>query len=79
MSALTKRSTIYFDPDIHKALKLKSIESSKSVSELIHDALILELNEDAEDLEAFTTRADEKTINFEQMLMELKADGKLSY
>ena len=77
MSTLTKRSTIYFDPSIHSVLKIKSLESSRSISDLVNEAIRHELSEDAEDLEAFEQRASESSISFEDLLKGLKADGKI--
>jgi len=77
MATLTKRSTVYFDPSIHNILKVKSLETSRSISELINEALCHELSEDAEDLEAFEARAKESTISFEDLVKGLKADGKI--
>ena len=57
MSALTKRATVYLDPALHKALRLQAIETSRSVSELINDAVRDELAEDARDLAVFDQRA----------------------
>jgi hypothetical protein len=72
----TKRATVYFDPDIHKALKLKSIETSKSISELVNEAVKSALAEDAEDIIAFEDRADEPLISFSDMVKRLKKDGR---
>lgn len=47
METPAKRATVYFDPVIHKALKLKSIETSKSISELVNTAVKEALAEDA--------------------------------
>ncbi len=77
MSLLTKRSTIYFNPDIHKALKLKSLETSRSVSDIVNEALMHELREDAEDLQAFKDRRIEGNLSFESVVSGLKADGKI--
>jgi len=77
MSAFTKRSTVYFDPAIHKILKLKALEASCSVSDLVNQAVLHELGEDAEDLEAFAKRASEPSISFEDLVKGLKADGKI--
>jgi hypothetical protein len=68
MAGSAKRATIYFDPDIHKALKLKSIETSKSISKLVNEAVRGALVEDAEDIAAFEERADEPLISFSEML-----------
>ena len=77
MSALTKRSTVYFDPSIHNILKVKSLESSRSISDLVNEALLHELSEDADDLESFEQRAVEPSISFEVLVKSLKADGKI--
>ena len=75
MATSAKRATVYFDPNIHKALKLKSIETSKSISDLVNEAVKLALAEDAEDIAAFEERADEPLISFSEMLKRLKKDG----
>lgn len=77
MPTLTKRSTIYFDPALHNILKIKALESSRSISELVNEAILHEFSEDAEDLEDFKKRASEPSMSFEDLLKELKADGKI--
>jgi hypothetical protein len=77
MSALTKRSTVYFDPSIHNILKVKALETSRSISDLVNEAILHELSEDAEDLKAFEQRAAETSISFEDLVKGLKADGKI--
>ena len=77
MSTLTKRSTVYFDPSIHNILKVKALESSRTISDLVNEAVLHELSEDAEDLEAFELRASESSISFEDLVKGLKADGKI--
>lgn len=77
MAAETKRATIYFDPDLHKALRLKSAETSRSISKLVNEAVREALSEDAEDLAAFEERADEPLISYDEMIKRLKRDGRL--
>ena len=77
MSDLSKRSTIYFDPDLHRALRIKAAVTHRSVSEIVNDALRLALREDQEDLAAFEERVAEPTISYEELLDDLKAHGKL--
>ncbi len=77
MTALTKRATVYLDPALHKALRLKSIETNRSMSDLINDAVREELAEDADDLAAFEARKNEPTVTFEDFVKELKRDGKI--
>lgn len=77
MSTLSKRSTIYLDPFLHQALRLKALETSQSMSEIINEALKEALYEDAEDLAVFDERASEPLISYEQMVKRLKKDGRL--
>jgi metal-responsive CopG/Arc/MetJ family transcriptional regulator len=70
------RATVYLDPQLHKALKLKAVETSKSVSELINDAVREALAEDAEDIEAFEERAAEPLISYDEMVKRLKKNGR---
>lgn len=74
---LTKRSTIYFDPAIHRVLKLMSIETEQSISDIINEAIRHELAENQEDLAIFEKRAKEPTISYEALLKKLKVDGKI--
>ncbi|MBW1892548.1 MAG: CopG family transcriptional regulator [Deltaproteobacteria bacterium] len=77
MATLSKRSTIYLDPTLHQALRLKALETSRSMSEIINEALKETLAEDAEDLAAFDERTDEPLISYEQMVKRLKEDGRI--
>jgi hypothetical protein len=77
MSTETKRSTVYFDPLIHRALRLKAAETERSISDLVNDAVKAALAEDAEDLVAFEERAKEPNLSFEEVLKGLKSSGKI--
>jgi predicted DNA-binding protein len=77
MATQTKRTTIYFDPDLHKALRLKAVETSRTVSELVNEAVKEVLSEDAEDLLAFDERVDEPLISYDEMIKRLKRDGRI--
>lgn len=77
MAALTKRSTIYFEPELHRALRMKAASTSRSVSEIVNDALRQSLREDEEDLSAIEARVAEPTLSYEALLKDLKAHGKL--
>ncbi len=73
----SKRTTVYFDPEIHQALRLKSAVSERSISEMVNDAVRTSLAEDAEDLAAFDDRADESAIDFDDFVKKMKRSGKL--
>ena len=77
MATAAKRATVYLDPELLKALKLKSVETSRSVSDLINQAVREALAEDAADLDAFNRRADEPLVSYEDMVKRLKADGRI--
>ena len=71
------RTTVTFDNDILKLLKLKALETSHSVSELINELVIDAFREDSEDLKIFEERKYEETISFESFMKQLESDGKL--
>ena len=77
MSELSKRSTVYFDPAIHQALKLKAASTDLSVSELVDEAVRLLLLEDQEDLASIAERVSEPTMSYEALLGDLKKHGKI--
>ena len=77
MTTQNKRTTIYLDPDLHKALRLKAATISCSVTELINDAVRESLSEDAEDITAFEERKKEPLISYDEMLIRLKKDGRI--
>ena len=72
-----KRATVYFDPDLHQALRVKSAISSRSVSEIVNDAVRRSLAEDAADLAAFEERAKEPSLDFEAVVKSLRRRGKI--
>ena len=72
-----KRATVYFDSAIHRALRLKAAATDRSISEMVNQAVQLTLAEDAEDLAAFEERADEKSLDFETVVRQLRRRGKI--
>jgi len=72
-----KRATIYFEPGVHKALRLKAVHTEKSISDLVNVAVRRSLAEDAEDLQAFEGRKKEPSLLFDNVLKDLKRRGKL--
>ena len=77
MSNLSKRSTVYFDPVIHQALRLKAASTHLSLSELIDEAVRLLMSEDQEDLNAVSQRVNEPEISYEALLNDLEKHGKI--
>ena len=77
MKTINRRSTVYLEPDLHKALRVKAMETEQSVSNLINEAIRVSLLEDSDDLSAFSERASEVNLDFESVLKDLKHRGKL--
>jgi plasmid stability protein len=77
MSESTKRATVYLDPMLHKALRIKAAETSRSISDLINEAVRFSLAEDAEDLSVFKERDGEPLLAFEEVLEKLKKNGRI--
>ena len=77
MSANSKRATVYFDSELHRALRLKAAEMDRSLSDLVNEAVQLSLAEDAEDLAAFKQRSRESNLPFEDVVKDLKRRGKI--
>lgn len=77
MGELSKRSTVYFEAEIHQALRIKAATTHQSVSEVVNEAVRVALSEDQEDLKAFSQRANESTLSYEELLEDLKLHGKI--
>jgi len=72
-----KRATVYFDPFLHRALRLKAAETDRSISELVNEAVKAALSEDADDIDAFEIREREIDYSFEDAVKDLKRRGKI--
>ena len=77
MRTATKRATVYLDSDLHRALRLKAVQSDSSISGLIKDAVKLSLAEDAIDLSAVDERKNEKSVDFADVVKRLRSRGKI--
>ncbi len=77
METTVKRATIYLDGAVHKALKIKALETSRSISDLVNSAVKEALAEDAEDLAAFEDRANEPLLSYDEMVKRLRKDGRI--
>ena len=72
-----KRATVYFDPYLHRALRLKAAETDRSISELVNEAVKAALAEDVSDIEAVEVRENEPDYAFEDVVKDLKRRGKI--
>lgn len=72
-----KRATVYFEPEVHKALRLRAAANDQSISEMVNAAVKASLAEDAEDLAAFENRKREKSVSFESFVQGMKRRGAI--
>jgi hypothetical protein len=77
MSTAQKRATVYFDAELHRALRLKAAETERTMSDLVNEAVKLTLSEDAEDLAALAERSSEPNLPFEEVVKDLRRRGKI--
>lgn len=73
----SKRTTVYLDPDVHQALRLKAAATDRTVSEMVNEAVKVALAEDAEDLTAFGERKGERSVSFESFVRGLRRRGRI--
>ena len=77
MTSLTRRTTIYLEEDLHRALRLKAAVTERSLSKLVNEMIREGLVEDAEDLQSFRDSVNEPVISYETLLQDLQTHGKL--
>jgi predicted DNA-binding ribbon-helix-helix protein len=77
MSVQSRRTTVYLEADLHKALRLKAVENSCTVSDLVNEAVRESLAEDAEDITSFAERVNEPLISYDEMVEKLKKNGRI--
>jgi plasmid stability protein len=77
MKASAKRATIYLDEELHRALRLKAATTSKSISELVNDAVRYSMAEDEEDLSAYRERINQPALSYEEFVKGLKKSGRI--
>ena len=74
---MSERTTVYLDPKLSRAIKIKAIQMNISVSELVNEAVRFSLKKDAIDLKTIKDRSHEPAKSFENVLKDLKRDGLL--
>lgn len=73
---IPKRATVYFEAEVHRALRLKAAASDRSISDMVNDAVRVTLAEDAEDLASFSERKSEKSLSFDTFVQGLRRRGR---
>ena len=77
MRTTTKRATIYLDDDLHTALRMKAAATSRTISDLVNNAVKYSLAEDEADLTAYRDRVNEPAVSYEEFVRELKKNGRI--
>ena len=72
-----KRATVYFEADVHRALRLRAVATDRSISEMVNDAVKAALAEDAEDLKVFADRKSDRSLSFDTFIRGLKRRGRI--
>jgi hypothetical protein len=70
-----KRATVYFDPEVHKALRLRAAVGDQSISDMVNEAVRASLAEDAIDLASFGQRKRERNVSFASFVRGMKQRG----
>jgi plasmid stability protein len=73
----TKRATIYFDADVHHALRLRAAACNRSISDMVNEAVRVTLAEDVDDLKDVDQRQAEASSSFEVFVTNLRDSGRL--
>jgi plasmid stability protein len=73
----SKRATIYFDADVHRALRLRAAACNRSISDMVNEAVRMTLAEDADDLRDAEQRQKEESIGFEEFVNSLRKSGRI--
>ena len=73
----TKRATIYFDAEVHRALRLRAAACNRSISDMVNEAVSMTLAEDADDLKDADQRQAEQSSSFEDFVTSLRDNGRL--
>ena len=73
----SKRATIYFEADVHRALRLRAAACNRSISAMVNEAVRMTLAEDADDLRDVDHRQNEESIGFEEFVSTLRNSGRI--
>ena len=73
----SKRATIYFEADVHRALRLRAAACNRSISDMVNEAVRMTLAEDADDLRDVDHRQNEESIDFEEFVSTLRNSGRI--
>ena len=73
----SKRATIYFEADVHRALRLRAAACNRSISDMVNEAVRITLAQDADDLRDSDQRQAEESCSFEEFVTSLRNSGRI--
>ena len=73
----SRRATINFDADVHRALRLGAAACNRSISDMVNEAVRMTLAEDADDLIDSDQRHAEESSSFEEFVTGLRNGGRI--
>jgi hypothetical protein len=73
----TKRATVYFEADVHRALRLRAAACNRSISDMVNEAVRMTMAEDADDLRDADQREAEQSFGFEEFVTSLRESGRI--
>ena len=74
---VTKRATIYFDAEVHHALRLRAAGCNQSISAMVNESVRMTLAEDADDSKDADQRQAEPSSGFEEFVTSLRNSDRL--
>ena len=75
--ATSYRSTIYFESNVIRALKLNSATTDTPVSSIVNDALRKVFAQEVNDLAVVRAQRGERPVSFESVVKAMKKSGKI--
>ena len=72
-----RRATIYFDSQVHRALRMRAAATDQSVSDMVNASVKRALAEDADDLLVLKKRRGETGVPIRDAIKSLRRRGKL--
>lgn len=72
-----QRTTITFEPEVHRALRIRAAETSRSMSDLVNQAVSFSLAGEEEHPAGCYEGKSEAQISVDKMVAQFKKDGVL--
>lgn len=67
-----KRATVYFEPEIYNALRLRALAAHRSISELVNEAVRSALSQGGAEISAIDPPKKTSSASFDRLVQALK-------